>query len=417
MNKYKKIILENNIPLYLCVDPSMKNTFVSYNILYGSSGKWFNFNNKGKDYSVISGYAHYLEHLLGEHSQFGNMYDNFERRLQDANAFTADNVTSFHFKGLKDIEKSIQELILAIEQPVFEDKDVDKTRHAILEEAASYCDNPDILLVDMVQRNLYSGFDLFDKTLSPIGNRETTKKINTQDLYNCYDAFYTDDNKFLVIAGNVDEERIVDLVNNVYSKVASHKSHLVLPKIDYNGVKKKSGILYRNIDIPISSLGIKVRKPDSVSLGQINYVIDIIMNYLYSSKDYNDLNKNGTIDSFQYVYSTCVDNYINFIQSFVTKDKNLCCEKLYELLNKKEISNRNYELVKKGIIACDIRGMDDKYDYIREFPQKFYFSDDYSDIDFYRSIDYNTFMDTLSLLDFSEYTIGEVKKRKKVDKN
>ena len=61
MNKFKKIILNNGIPLYLCVDPSMKRTYVSYNVNYGSSGEWFNFNNEGKDYSVISGYAHYIE--------------------------------------------------------------------------------------------------------------------------------------------------------------------------------------------------------------------------------------------------------------------------------------------------------------------------------------------------------------------
>ena len=188
MNRYKKIFLNNDIPLYLCIDFSMKNVFVSYNVLYGSSGLWFNYNNNGKDYSVISGYAHYLEHLLGEHCQFGNMYENFQRRLQYANAYTASNVTSYYFKGTNDIEKSIEELIIAMEMPVFDKKDVESTRHAIEEESASYCDNYGVLLVDMVENNLYSGFNKFDATLSPIGNRETTKSITIEDLYNFYNV-------------------------------------------------------------------------------------------------------------------------------------------------------------------------------------------------------------------------------------
>ena len=53
--------------------------------------------------------------------------------------------------------------------------------------------------------------------------------------------------------------------------------------------------------------------------------------------------------------------------------------------------------------------MEDKYDYIENFSQKSYYSEDYSDVDFYKSIDYNTFMDTIYKLDFSNYTTSEMK--------
>ena len=85
MDNFKKIILNNGIPLYLRVDPTMKKVFVSYNIKYGSSGEWFKFNNNGQDYNVSNGYAHYLEHLLGEHSKYGDMYRNFDKRYYKSN--------------------------------------------------------------------------------------------------------------------------------------------------------------------------------------------------------------------------------------------------------------------------------------------------------------------------------------------
>ncbi len=409
MNKFKKIILENGIPLYLCVNPSMKNYFVSYNVLYGSSGLWFNFDDK----TVSSGYAHYLEHLLGEHSKYGNLYDNLGKRLYNVNAYTAHDVTSYHFKGLMEVDKSIEELISAVDEPVFDQKDVDASRHAIEEESASFCDNVGVLVVNLVDNNLYSGFDKFDETLSPIGNRETTRLITLDDLYNCYNAFYTDDRKFLVIAGNVDEEKIVDYLNEIFAKRSSHTSSVVLPNIDFSGVKKESDVIYRKTDTPISSLGVKVKKPDLITMKQFKYCMSIIKDVLVSSKEYNDLNKNGVYDSIEYVFLTSVSDYINLIQSFTTRQKEECYKRLLDLLSKKEISKRDYELSQKSVIASEIRDMDNRYEYLECYPMYYHFSEDYTDIDLYKSTSYEEFMSILDQLDFSEYSVGEVRKLKR----
>lgn len=410
MNKFNKRMLNNGIPVFFVHDPSMKRIFVSYNVDYGSSGLWFNFNNNGIDYSVKSGYAHYLEHLLGEHSKFGNIYDNFQIRMQNANAYTAPTVTSYHFRGLFEIEKSIEELIVSMEEPVFEEKDVDASRHAIIEEAASYQDNHSVLLMNMVERNLYGGVNLYDETLSPIGNRETTRLITTERLYDCYNAFYTDDNKFLIIAGDIDEEKMMDLLNNIYSKITPHKSSLILPDINFSGIKKKSDIIYRDIDNSICALGVKIKRPSDMSIKQFYYCIAALQNHLLDSKQYNDLNKKGLIDSIECGNIETIDDYINFLQCFVTSNKEECIGKLLEILSKRRITKKEYELAQKDLIASEIRCMDDKYDYLEGFPESMDYTEEYCDAEFYRSIDYNTFMESLEKCDFSEYSIGEVKK-------
>ncbi len=410
MNKFKKIILEHGIPLYLCVDPSMKNTFVSYNVKYGSSGIWFSFNNEGKDYQVGSGYAHYLEHLLGEHSPFGDMYRNFDKRFQRANAYTGDRVTSYHFKGKDDIEKSIEELIISMEQPVFEQKDVDASRHAIEEEAASYCDSYGVMVVDCVENNLYDGFSKFDHTLSPIGNRETTRVMTIDDLYNCYNAFYTDDRKFMIVAGNVDEKRIVDVINNTLAKCPRHESHVVLPEINLHGIRKRDEVINRNTDEPVVALGIKVKKPDFLTMKEFYYVMDILSYYSYSSKAANELNQKGILDSYEYCFLTNVRDYINYIVSFTTKDKDTCVQRVLELFNKKNLTKKDYELMKKMVIAAKVRSMEDKYQYINSFPTNLYHTESYSDIDLYQSVSYDQFSQVLGELDFSQYSVAELKK-------
>ena len=57
--------------------------------------------------------------------------------------------------------------------------------------------------------------------------------------------------------------------------------------------------------------------------------------------------------------------------------------------------------------------MDNKYSFLKEFPEKIYYSDSYSESEYYSSINYNSFWNILTSIDFDDYTIGEVKKLKK----
>lgn len=413
MNRFKKIILNNGIPLYLCVDPTMKKVFVSYNLKYGSSGKWFVFNNNGNDYRVITGYAHYLEHLLGEHSKFGDMYRNFDKRFQSANAYTGMNETSYHFNGKDNIEKSLEELIVAIDTPIFDQKDVDATRHAIEEEAASHVDDTSYNLHGLLERNLYNGFELFDKTLSPIGNRETTKQITIDGLYDCYNAFYSNDKKYIIIGGDVDERRIVDFLNNIYSKITSHNSSLILPELNFDSIRSKSEVINGDLVIPKVGLGMKFKKNNSVSLRELYYVLYLIRNNLLESNELRDLEKKGVYDVVDFSYITLVNDYIDYSFGFVSKDKDNLISSMLDLLSKRKISEKEYELAKNGLIAAELRSMENKYNHLKSFPHGISLAEDYSECDFYQSIDYNRFMEIVSSLDFSNYTVGEVKKLKR----
>lgn len=195
MNNYKKIILDNGIPLYLYNDKSLKQVFVNYIVKYGSDGKWYDFELDNKKHHVLPGCAHYLEHLLLEHSKYGDLISRFDEKYYHSNAGTANNYTSYYFYGVDDIKNSIKQLIETIDSPVFDKKDVEQSRYAIEEEASMDGDDVYSTSLNLTERNLYGGYEVFYKTLSPIGNRKTTKEIKIEDLYNCYNAFYTNDKK------------------------------------------------------------------------------------------------------------------------------------------------------------------------------------------------------------------------------
>jgi len=412
VNNYKKIILNNGIPLYLYNDKSLKQVFVNYIVKYGSSGKWFDFNLDNKQYHVLPGYAHYLEHLLGEHSKYGNMYTNFSDRCYYANAYTGDDHTSYYFYGVDNIKKSIKELIEAIDCPVFDDKDVEHSRCAIEEEASMWSDRHNITAVSLVEKNLYAGFDVYDDTLSCIGDRKTTKEINTRDLYNCYNAFYSDDNKVLVVAGNVNEEELVDYLNEIYSKTPNHKKSVIIPNYDVDPIRKREDVIYRDVESNINSFGIKIKRPSSMTNEDLNFCIDFLGEYLYGndSEFLTYLKKNNLLDVLYYCYSRWNDDYINFVHSLITSDDKSYYNTILEKLNSRDINREDFELIRKGFIAEELMKLDDKYDVPSDFGHRMCYTENYSNVDYYRNISYDNFMDMINKLDFSKYTMGQVKK-------
>ena len=80
---------------------------------------------EGKVVEVLPGIAHFLEHMLGEHSKYGNMYKIFSDKKYQKNGITYGELTRFYFCGLNDIKESIKILINTIDDPVFTKEDVE----------------------------------------------------------------------------------------------------------------------------------------------------------------------------------------------------------------------------------------------------------------------------------------------------
>ena len=157
----------------------------------------------------------------------------------------------------------------------------------------------------------------------------------------------------------------------------------------------------------------KFKKNNSISLRELYYVLYLIRNNLLESNELRDLEKKGVYDVVDFSYITLVNDYIDYSFGFVSKEKDTLISGILDLLSKRNISEKDYELAKKGLIATELRSMENKYNHLKNFPHSISLTEDYSECDFYQSIDYNRFMEIVSSLDFSNYTVGEVKKLKR----
>lgn len=413
MNNYKKIILDNGIPLYLNSDKNLKQVYFGYYIGYGSNGKWFDFNLNGKDYHVLPGYAHFLEHLLGERSKHGNIYKKFyKERFYDVNAYTSQYHTYYHFLGVDDVKESIKEMIEAIDDPVFDLDDVIKTRHAIEEEASMTTDDYNIIVVNLATNNLYKGYNAFYDTLTSIGDRETTKNIDIDTLKACYEAFYRDDNKKIVISGNIDEKEIVDFLNNIYKKLPKHNSKVILLNNDYDSVRTQESNIFRDVKTDIDAIGFKIKKPEQLTKKDVSICIDILLEYIHGSESEFSisLKEKRLLDVLKFSISHWNEDYLECIHSFISEKSDEYYKTIIDKINRKDITREEYEIIRKTIIADEVRELDNKYNSPSHFGYRIQFTEDYSDIDYFTKLDYDRFKEIYNSLDFSNHTKASVKK-------
>lgn len=86
--------------------------------------------------------------------------------------------------------------------------------------------------------------------------------------------------------------------------------------------------------------------------------------------------------------------------------------KLYFLIdnNLKEfkVDEREFELMKKVIIANEIRNSENKYKNFKSFTYKKEYSEDFLDIQFIKDLDYNRFNNYLAALNYDNYVIANI---------
>ena len=411
-NNYIKKTLSNGVRLYLYLDKNMKQYYVDYMINYGSIGKWYDFYLDDKHYHVLPGCAHFLEHLLGEHSKYGNFYNYLTSKKYFRNGSTSDMITHYYFRGTKDILESIEKIINVVDDPVFTCKDVEKTKNAIIEETKRNRNDKTRLLSCLIEKNLFKDLNLYDETISAIGDEKTTFEINYDMLKVCYDAFYYDENKMLLIAGNFDEKEITDYVENVYSKLKPHKKRVKEYKYDnLDKIKRKYDIY--NYSTNNEEVGLIFKEfNECYTNKEIYYYLYFICDVLFSDssnfvqrlKKENILNE---IDCFkvQFIYNGL---FAFYIMANVKDDEKFVKELLDELKNV-EFKEKDFELYIKTTLSRQALKMDYKYEQFQSFAYRTRFSDDFNDVEFLKTLTFDKFLEFYRKLNFDDYVIGVIK--------
>lgn len=410
MKNYIKKTLKNGVKLYLYLDKNMKQCYVDYMIKYGSSGIWYDFYLDDKLYHVEPGCAHFLEHMLGEHSKYGDFYKYMTTKKYNKNGMTSDRITHYFFKGTIDVLDSLEKLINVVDAPVFTKEDVEETKHAIIEETKRGINNKYRTLYALVLRNLYKDIDLFTDTLSAIGDEKSTKRINYDMLKTCYDAFYYDENKVLLVAGNFDEKEITDYIENIYSKLKPHKKRVKDCTYNFDGIKKKHDMTVRSTFDDLFGIGFKEQIKNNTK-NEITYYMEFVINNMFS--EYSDFvirlkEQNILVSTSSFINRFISDKDYFFYIDATVKNKEKFEEELIKEFKTRKYNKKDFDLFIRSQISFEALKIDKKYDVFSIFSYRLNYDDNFSDIKLLKKLKFEDFQKFYKSLDFDDYVVGVI---------
>lgn len=168
--------------------------------------------------SNVAGITHFLEHMLFKGTKTRSAFDivqSVESVGGYLNAFTSAEYTCYYIRCLDtELEKSLDILFDMIQNSTLPVDEIEKEKKVVLEEMKMYRDNPDDYIFEEFTGQIFSQHPLG----RPIIGFETTVSAYTQDdLIQYIHDRYVPANLIVSVAGNVEHERVVELVNHHYA--------------------------------------------------------------------------------------------------------------------------------------------------------------------------------------------------------
>lgn len=225
MSKAKTIILDNGLKILLYIDNNKNRTIGTLYTFAGGSDTHFILD--GKEYNQVNGIAHFLEHYLLEKSKYGNLVGYYDNEYIGSNGSTNQSQTTYFINTVHDFEDNFVKLLESILDPKFSEVDFDDVKKPILSEIDRSNDNPYLEYNKFIYSKLYKNI----KHNITLGTQENIKNLTVDDIKLFYDAFYRPSNQMIVLSGNIDEERIVKVISDLYDKYKRDYKELVKDEI------------------------------------------------------------------------------------------------------------------------------------------------------------------------------------------
>jgi predicted Zn-dependent peptidase len=164
------------------------------------------------------GIAHLLEHMAFKGTARRSARDiaeQIENVGGELNAATSTETTSYYARVLKDhVPLAIDILADILTESAFDEEELEREKHVILQEIGAANDTPDDLVFDRFSEVAYR-----DQTIGrPIlGTPESVKSFRPDQIRAYLSRNYTTDRMFIVAAGAVDHDTLVKQVEDRFS--------------------------------------------------------------------------------------------------------------------------------------------------------------------------------------------------------
>lgn len=301
--KMKEILikekLDNGLHIYIFNKKGFTKQYAMVSVDYGSNDIEFIDVETGEKVRTPEGIAHFLEHQLFEDKE-ASIFDKFADLGASANAYTSFNSTNYLFSSTENFNKALINLLNFVQTPYFTDKSVNKEKGIIIQEIKMYQDDPYWRSLFNLLSGLYSTHPVKNDIA---GTVESVSSISPEDLYLCHKNFYQPANMDLILIGDLNEEKIINLVkeNQLQKSFSDIKTPVKVIPEESKTVNKKHVEEEMNISRPLVQIAFKDIETPSTPKEIIKkeYAVNILLDILFSrsSVRYNKFYEKGIIDS------------------------------------------------------------------------------------------------------------------------
>jgi len=406
MHKFKKVILDNGLNVVFVEDKKKNNTCAYLSVNTGGVVKDFYLD--GKEYHLNYGIAHFLEHYLIESSIYGNSLKMFSDDYIDSNGLTALNRTIFYIATVHDFEENLVKLLNIVNNPKFDKDSFEKVKVPILREIEKCLDNPHRKANEDIFKSIFHKIP-YDPTL---GSKEDIINLDINDLKIFHKAFYNSKNETLVVAGNIDIDKIIKLIEKTYKEFNNNS---VCEKIKDKEIDEVVNSLCNTTDTDNSlriTYKINISKFKPKEKDKLSYYMSFMLNNNFSDKT----------SFFKYIIENKISNYSigkNFdfgvdkdylvLSLIMYTDKfNTAKELLLDKMNNLEFTEDDFIKWKNKEIISKINGLENYNEIVRDYMDNVYLYDyyNYDDIKFIKKLNLDECIKYIDKLDLSNRVIS-----------
>ncbi len=350
-----KGVHKSGLTVYVLPKKEHSKSYAAFATHYGSTDYKFIVPGEDNVTEIPDGVAHFLEHKLFEQPDGTNAFDAYGKTGANANAFTSFNSTVYLFSCTDKFYENLEILLDFVSNPYFTKENVEKEQGIIGQEIKMYDDDPDWNVFFNTIECMYHNHPI-KKDIA--GTVESIAKIDKDLLYKCYNTFYNPTNMILFVCGNVDCDKVEELVDRYVTASPIDEIKRIIPnepKEIFQRVKEQK----LSISIPMFYIGYKDTDVgyDGEKLLRKDIVTTLITQILLSNGSdlYNKLYNESIInDSFNYDYDAEKDYGFTLIGGESLKPKE-AYEIITDTLANAEICQEDLDRAKKVGIADFLR--------------------------------------------------------------
>lgn len=209
---YRKTVHPSGVRIVSESIPSMQSL---------SIGFWLNVGSRDEA-SAENGISHLIEHAVFKGTtrrKTHHIAQYLEAVGGYVNAFTGKDATCFYAR-VRDshLERAVSLLADLVRNPAFAAREVEKEKDVILEEMRSIEDDPEDIINDYFERQLFGRHSLGRPV---IGTRDTVGALSAAALHRFVREHYTAENLVVAASGSVQHERLVRLCDRALEGISA----------------------------------------------------------------------------------------------------------------------------------------------------------------------------------------------------